>query len=73
VNRLGEICVPTLVVGGRHDEATPEVTETVHRGIQGSEWIIFKKSGHLPHLEETQRYLIVLDRFLNHVEAQSCT
>lgn len=71
VSRLGEIRVPTLVVGGRYDEATPDVTETVHRGIPGSEWVIFENSGHFPHLEETERYLEVLDRFLNHVEAQA--
>lgn len=71
VDRLGEIRVPTLVVGGRHDEATPDVMETVHRGIPGSGWVIFEKSGHFPHLEETERYLEVLDRFLGQVEAQS--
>lgn len=32
-DRLGEVRVPTLVLGGRYDEATPAVTETVHRGI----------------------------------------
>ena len=70
VGRLGEIRVPTLLVGGRHDEVTPAVMETVHRGIAGSQWVIFENSGHFPHLEETERYLEVLDRFLNHVEAE---
>lgn len=70
-SRLGEIRVPTLVIGGRFDEATPAVTETVHRGIPGSEWVIFENSGHFPHLEETESYLQVLDRFLNRVEAQT--
>ncbi len=70
-DRLGEIGVPTLVIGGRHDHATPAVMETVHRGIPNSEWIIFENSGHFPHIEETERYLEVLDRFLNDVEAQA--
>jgi len=70
-SRLGEIRVPTLVIGGRYDEATPAVTETVHRGIPGSEWVIFENSGHFPHLEETERYLQVLSQFLNRVEAQA--
>jgi pimeloyl-ACP methyl ester carboxylesterase len=69
VNRLGEIGVPTLVVGGRYDEATPEVMETVHRGIPDSEQVIFEHSGHFPHLEETERYLEVLSGFLDRVEA----
>jgi len=69
--RLGEIRAPTLVIGGRYDHATPVITETVHRGIPGSEWVIFENSGHFPHIEETERYLKVLDQFLNRVEAQA--
>ncbi len=69
-DRLGEISVPTLVIGGRYDEATPAITESLHRGIPGSEWVIFEKSGHFPHLEETDRYLQVLNQFLNRVEGQ---
>ena len=71
VSRLAEIRVPTLVLGGRYDEATPAITETVHRGISDSEWVIFENSSHLPHVEETERYLQVLDQFLNRVEAQA--
>lgn len=69
-NRLGEIRVPTLVIGGRYDEATPTITETVHRGIPGSQWVIFENSSHTPHLEETERYLQVLGDFLSRVETQ---
>lgn len=71
VSRLAEIRVPTLVIGGRYDEATPAITETVHRGIPGSEWVIFENSSHLPHVEESERYLQVLGEFLNRVEAQA--
>jgi L-proline amide hydrolase len=71
VSRLAEIRVPTLVIGGRYDEATPAITETVHRGIPGSEWVIFENSSHLPHVEETECYLQVLGQFLNRVEAQA--
>lgn len=68
-DRLGEIKVPTLVFGGRYDEATPTITETVHRGIADSEWVIFENSAHFPHLEETERYLQVLGDFLGRTEA----
>lgn len=71
VDRLGKIRVPTLVIGGRYDEATPTITETVHRGIPGSEWVIFEDSSHMPHLEETERYIQILDQFLSRVEAQT--
>lgn len=69
VERLAEIQVPTLVIGGRYDEATPAITETVHHGIAGSEWVIFERSSHTPHLEETERYIQVLGQFLSRVEA----
>jgi len=69
VNRLGEIDAPSLLLSGRYDEATPAIMETVHRGIRGSEWVIFENSSHMPHLEEPERYLQVLTDFLNRVEA----
>ncbi len=66
--RLHEIKVPTLLLSGRYDEATPVIVETIHRSIAGSEWIIFENSSHMPHVEETDLYLQVLDRFLTRVE-----
>jgi proline-specific peptidase len=71
VDRLGEIRIPALVMGGRYDEATPAITETVHRGIPGSEWVIFENSSHMPHLEEPERYRQVLSDFLNRVETKA--
>jgi len=70
VNRLGDIHVPTLVISGRYDEATPVIAETVHRGIPGSDWVLFENSAHVPHLEETERYLQVLTSFLDRLEPQ---
>lgn len=67
--RLAEIRVPTLVLCGRDDEATPALAETIQRGIPGSELTIFEHSAHFPHIEETELYLQVLDRFLSRVES----
>ena len=67
--RLGEIKTPTLVLSGRYDEATPVIAETVQRGIPGAEWVLFEESSHMPHAEETARYLEVVDEFLTRVEA----
>ncbi|TMC16158.1 MAG: alpha/beta fold hydrolase [Chloroflexi bacterium] len=69
-NRLHEINVPTLLLSGRYDEATPIIVEPIQRSIPGSEWIIFENSSHMPHVEETELYLQVLDRFLMHVEGE---
>jgi proline-specific peptidase len=70
-HRLGEIKAPALVTSGRYDEATPLIAETVHKGIPGSEWVIFESSAHLAHAEESERYIQVLDEFLSRVEAQA--
>lgn len=68
--RLGEIRVPTLVTAGRFDEATPALAKTLQRGIPGSECVIFEKSAHFPHVEETEHFLEVVDRFLSSAEAR---
>ena len=70
IDQLGEIRVPTLVISGRYDEATPAIAETVHHGIPGSKWVIFEHSSHMPHVEETERYIQVLNEFLNSIESQ---
>ena len=67
-DRLGEIGLPTLVTSGRYDEATPLIAETVHRGIAGSEWVIFEQSSHVAHLEEEDEYRRVVGNFLRRVE-----
>jgi proline-specific peptidase len=71
VDRLGEIRMPTLITSGRYDEATPAISETLHHGILGSEWVLFEHSAHLSHAEEPEKYSQVLDQFLSRVEAQA--
>jgi proline-specific peptidase len=67
--RLGEIDIPTLVTSGKYDECTPKQAELVHRGIRGSEWVVFENGSHTQFAEEPERYLEVLDDFLTRVEA----
>ena len=71
IDRLGEIGVPTLVTSGRHDECTPALVEPLHRGIVGSEWVLFDGSSHMAYLEEPARYLEVVGAFLRRVETQT--
>lgn len=67
--RLAEITAPTLVTSGRYDEATPVIAETVHRGIPGSQWVLFENSSHSAHVEETARYMEVLRSFLGQYDS----
>jgi proline-specific peptidase len=71
IHRLGEIRLSTLVVSGRYDEATPTIAQTIQQGIPNAEWVVFEQSAHVPHLEETDRFLDILEQFLRRVETQS--
>ena len=68
VDRLPEIRVPTLVVTGEHDEATPAVNKTVAEGIPGAESVIYPGASHMAHVEDTEGYVRLLDGFLTRVE-----
>jgi L-proline amide hydrolase len=70
VDRLGEIDVPTLVVTGEHDEATPAINRTVSEGIPGAESVVFPDASHMAHVEHTDEYVELLDDFMSRVEAR---
>lgn len=63
-DRLHEIAFPTLLVSGRHDEATPALQEVLRGGIPGAEWVVFEDSSHMPHVEERERYMAVVGDWL---------
>jgi proline-specific peptidase len=66
--RLGEIDVPTLVTGGRYDEARPEHLAVLAEGISGAELVIFEDSSHMAFVEEREQYMRVLGQFLARAE-----
>ena len=51
IDRLGAIDTPTLIISGRHDEATPATVQPFKDGIRGARWEIFEHSSHMPHVE----------------------
>jgi L-proline amide hydrolase len=64
IDRLNRINVPTLLVSGRHDEATPEVVQPYADFIPDVRWTIFEQSSHMPHIEETKGFLNLMRDFL---------
>lgn len=68
-DRLAEIDVPTLVTGGRHDEARPAHLAVLADGISDCELAIFENSSHLAFIEEHEPYLQVVEDFLGRVDA----
>lgn len=50
--RLSRIKVPTLLISGRYDEATPLVVKPYVDHVPDIRWALFEHSSHMPHLEE---------------------
>ena len=69
MDRLGEIGVPALLVGGRHDECRPAHLEEMHRRISGSELAIIEDASHLCFAEQPQVFTALVNSFLDRVEA----
>ncbi|MDR6594626.1 proline iminopeptidase-family hydrolase [Saccharothrix longispora] len=69
IDHLDDIEVPTLLVSGRHDEATPVTVQPYADRIHDVRWEIFEHSSHVPHLEEPERFREVLLGFLREVHA----
>jgi L-proline amide hydrolase len=67
-DRLSEIRTPTLLVSGRHDEATPLIVGQIHERIPGSQWALFEESSHLPHVEEPEGFLERVEEFLRSID-----
>jgi L-proline amide hydrolase len=65
IDRLEQIDVPVLLISGRYDEATPATVQPYKDHIKDVRWEIFEHSSHMPHVEETDRYLDVVGRFLD--------
>ncbi|WP_454816941.1 proline iminopeptidase-family hydrolase [Labrys neptuniae] len=65
IDRLPAVEVPTLILSGRHDEATPATVQPYKDGIKGSRWEIFEHSSHMPHVEEQERCMRVVGDFLD--------
>lgn len=70
VDRLAEIDVPTLVVTGEYDEATPAINQTVAQGIPDAESVVFPDASHMAHVEHPAAYIDLLDDFMSRKEGQ---
>ena len=65
VDEVPAIAVPTLVVTGAHDEATPATVQPFLDGIPDVRSHVFADSSHMPHVEEEDAYLHVVGAFLD--------
>ena len=70
LNRLDQLKLPTLLLSGKYDEATPKQMKLAHDGINGSEWIMFENSSHTANIEEPEKYLATVNSFLGSTNAR---
>lgn len=64
-DRLPDISAPTLLISGRHDEATPEVVRPYVERVPNVRWVLFEDSSHMPHVEQKALCLATVSGFLN--------
>jgi L-proline amide hydrolase len=63
-DQLHRVDVPTLLVSGRYDEATPAVVTPVHEAIAGSQWVVIEDASHMPHVERPAEFRDAVNGFL---------
>src|SRR5689334_19321148 len=64
--KLAGFNFPTLVITGRYDmNVAPLTAWRLAHAIPGAKLVFFEKSGHLPAYEEPEKYVTVLQDFLN--------
>lgn len=65
VDGLHRIKVPTLLISGRHDEATPTVVKPFLDLVPDIRWALFEASSHMPHIEERMACMGTVVKFLD--------
>ncbi|MCZ4123205.1 proline iminopeptidase-family hydrolase [Streptomyces sp. H39-S7] len=67
IDRLPAVAVPTLIISGAYDEATPATIQPFLDHIPGARWELFEQSSHMPHVEEPERFDAVMKAWLAEV------
>jgi len=65
VDEVNRIQVPTLLISGGHDEAAPSTVQPFADGIPDVRWHIFEQSSHVPHIEERNAYMALVQEFID--------
>ena len=64
-DRLHEIRTPCLITSGQRDLCSPYIAKTMYDRLPRARWELFEYSGHMPFVEEHEKYVDVLIRWLN--------
>ena len=64
-DRLHEIKEPCLITSGAIDLCSPYIATTMYDRIPNSKWELFEYSRHMPFVEENDKYMEVLTKWLD--------
>ncbi len=64
-DRLDRISVPTLLISGAYDEATPLTQRPFLDQVPDVRQVVFPESSHMPHVEEREATMRVVREFLD--------
>lgn len=64
-DRLGEVSVPALVVSGTQDLCSPLIAKQMADGIPDARWELFVGCRHMCFVEDTPRYLALMQEWLD--------
>ncbi|MCH4887862.1 alpha/beta fold hydrolase [Acidaminobacter sp. JC074] len=64
-DRLHEIKEPCLITNGQRDLSSPLIAKVMYDNIKNAEWELFQFSRHMPFVEENDKYIKVLIKWLN--------
>lgn len=64
-DRLCEIQTPCLITNGQMDLCSPYIAKTMYDKLPNADWELFANSRHMPFVEENEKYIKVLQQWLN--------
>jgi 3-oxoadipate enol-lactonase len=68
-DRISAIGLPTLIVVGEHDQATPvAASQVINERIKGSQMVVIKSASHLSNIEQPAEFTAAVERFLGALE-----
>lgn len=63
--KIKDIKEPTLITSGLNDLCTPWIAKIMNDSIPGSKWELFEFSRHMAFVEENEKYMDVLMKWMN--------
>ena len=64
IDNLHKIDVPTLLLNGKYDMAQDFVVQPFFDRIKKIKWLTFQNSSHVPMWEEREKFMEVVEHFL---------